>query len=168
KFNLILHPKSRGHGREWGLDHYIQLIDLLPKDQFKIFITGTSAEGRLLEPLLQACPTVTDITGRLTLAEFITFISRADGLLASGTGPLHLAAALGIHAIGIFPPLRPIHPGRWAPIGPRASALVKDIDCVACKKTMDCTCIREIMPAQVREIWLSRLSDHVVEAPPAG
>jgi len=166
KFNLILHPKSRGHGREWGLDHYIQLINLLPRDRFKIFITGTSAEGRLLEPLLQACPTVTDITGRLSLAEFITFISRADGLLASGTGPLHLAAALGIHAIGIFPPLRPIHPGRWAPIGPRASALVKDIDCTACKKTMDCTCIRDILPAQVKEIWLSRLSNPAAEVPP--
>lgn len=164
KFNLILHPKSRGHGREWGLDHYIQLINLLPKDRFKIFITGTSAEGRLLEPLLQACPTVTDMTGRLSLAEFITFISRADGLLASGTGPLHLAAALGIHAIGIFPPLRPIHPGRWAPIGPRASVLVKDIDCVACKRTMDCTCIQDIQPAQVKEIWLSRLSGLEAEA----
>ena len=164
KFNLILHPKSRGHGREWGLDYYIQLINLLPRDQFKIFITGTAAEGRLLEPLLQACPSVTDITGRLSLAEFISFISRADGLMASGTGPLHLAAALGIHAIGIFPPLRPIHPGRWAPIGPRATVLVKDIECVACKKTMDCTCIREILPVQVKEIWLSRLSGLMAEA----
>ena len=163
KFNLILHPKSRGHGREWGLDYYIQLINLLPQEQFKIFITGTAAEGRLLEPLLQACPSVTDITGRLSLAEFISFISRADGLLASGTGPLHLAAALGIHAIGIFPPLRPIHPGRWAPIGPRALALVKNIDCTACKRTMDCTCIRDILPAQVKEIWLSRLSGLAAE-----
>jgi heptosyltransferase-3 len=164
KFNLILHPKSRGHGREWGLDHYIQLVGLLPPDQFKIFITGTAAEGRLLEPLLKACPSVTDITGRLSLAEFITFISRADGLLASGTGPLHLAAALGIHAIGIFPPLRPIHPGRWAPIGPKAKALVKDTDCIACRKTMDCTCVRDILPAQVKEIWLSRLSSLAAEA----
>ena len=164
KFNLILHPKSKGHGREWGLDYYIALIDLLPADRFKIFITGTTAEGRLLEPLLKACPSVTDITGRLSLAEFITFISRADGLLASGTGPLHLAAALGIHAVGIFPPIRPIHPGRWAPIGPRATALVKDIDCSACRKTMDCTCIRDILPAQVKEVWLSRLNDIVASA----
>ncbi|HEY4290750.1 MAG TPA: glycosyltransferase family 9 protein [Puia sp.] len=156
KFNLILHPKSRGHGREWGLDHYIQLIDLLPKDRFKIFITGTAAEGRLLEPLLQACPGVADVTGRMSLGEFISFISSVDGLLASGTGPLHLAAALGIHAIGIFPPLRPIHPGRWAPIGPRASVVVKDIDCTACKKTMDCTCIRDIQPVQVMEMWLRK------------
>jgi ADP-heptose:LPS heptosyltransferase len=158
RFNLILHPKSRGHGREWGLDHYIQLINLLPSDQFKIFVSGTAAEGRLLEPLLQACPSVTDITGKLSLAEFISFISRADGLMASGTGPLHLAAALGIHAVGIFPPLRPIHPGRWAPVGPKAIALVKDISCNACRKTMDCTCIRDILPAQVKEVWSARLA----------
>lgn len=158
RFNLILHPKSRGHGREWGLDHYIQLIGLLPQDRFKIFVTGTSAEGLQLEPLLEACPSVTDMTGKMSLAQFISFISKADGLLASGTGPLHLAAALGIHAMGIFPPLRPIHPGRWAPIGARALALVKNIDCSACQKTMDCTCIRDILPAQVKELWVSRLS----------
>ncbi|MBS1605034.1 MAG: glycosyltransferase family 9 protein [Bacteroidetes bacterium] len=159
RFNLILHPKSRGHGREWGLDHYIELIHLLPQEQFRIFVSGTAAEGQLLEPLLKACPSVTDLSGKLSLGEFIHFISRADGLLASGTGPLHLAAALGIYAVGIFPPLRPIHPGRWAPIGPRAGVLVKDIDCSACKKTMNCTCIRDILPAQVKEVWLSKLSD---------
>ncbi|MBS1664274.1 MAG: glycosyltransferase family 9 protein [Bacteroidetes bacterium] len=158
RFNLILHPKSRGHGREWGLDYYIQLIGLLPPDRFKVFITGTSAEGAQLESLFAACPSVTDMTGRMTLSQFITFISKADGLLASGTGPLHLAAALGIHALGIFPPLRPIHPGRWAPIGPKAKALVKDIDCRACTKTMDCACIRDILPAHVKDHWFSRLS----------
>jgi ADP-heptose:LPS heptosyltransferase len=164
RFNLILHPKSRGHGREWGLDYYIQLINLLPSNQFKIFVSGTAAEGRLLEPLLQACPSVTDITGKLSLAEFISFISRADGLMASGTGPLHLAAALGIHAVGIFPPLRPIHPGRWAPVGPKAAALVKNISCNACRKTMDCTCIRDILPAQVKEVWSARLAGLAAEA----
>lgn len=41
-------------------------------------------------------------------------------MVASGTGPLHLAAALGINAIGLFPTIRPIHPGRWQPIGMKA------------------------------------------------
>ncbi|HEY6902086.1 MAG TPA: glycosyltransferase family 9 protein [Puia sp.] len=161
RFNLILHPRSRGHGREWGLDYYKQLIGLLPEDRFKVFITGTSAEGIQLEPLLEACASATDMTGSMNLGQFITFISRADGLLASGTGPLHLAAALGIHALGIFPPLRPIHPGRWAPIGPKARALVKDIDCRACRKTMDCSCIRDILPAQVKDYWFSCLSNEL-------
>lgn len=156
RFNLILHPKSRGHGREWGLDYYERLIELLPADRFKVFVSGTAAEGKLLESLLAACPTVTDLTGKLSLAEFISFISRADGLLASGTGPLHLAAALGINAIGVFPPIRPVHPGRWAPIGPRAKALVKDMKCDNCRKTLNCACIREILPEQVKEEWISR------------
>jgi len=159
RFNLILHPKSRGHAREWGLDHFIELINLLPPEHFKIFVTGTAAEGQLLEPLLRACPSVTDMTGRLSLAELMAFIARADGLMAASTGPLHLAAALGIYAVGIFPPLRPIHPGRWAPVGARAGVLVKDIACNACRKNMNCTCIRDILPVQAKEVWLSRLTD---------
>jgi heptosyltransferase-3 len=108
------------------------------------------------------------MTGRLSLAELMAFIARADGLMAASTGPLHLASALGIYAVGIFPPLRPIHPGRWAPIGPRASVLVKDIACNACRKTMNCTCIRDILPAQAREVWLSRLTDVANPPSPAG
>ena len=150
KFNLILHPKSKGHGREWGLDNFIQLAGILPRDRFNIFVTGTSEEGRLLQPLLEQRPFVTDMTGRLTLPQFISFIAAADGLVASGTGPIHLAAALGKHALGMFPPIRPIHPGRWAPIGPRAVAFVLDKDCNDCRKTGDCTCIRAIQPARVK------------------
>lgn len=149
RFNLILHPKSRGNGREWGLDNFRQLIAILPQDRYKLFLTGTAAEGALLEPLIREFPFLTDMTGRLDLGQFLSFISAADGLVASGTGPLHMAAALGINALGLFPPIRPIHPGRWAPIGPRAKYFVKNIDCEACRKTGDCSCIREIPPQEL-------------------
>lgn len=151
RFNLILHPRSRGSAREWGLDHFIQLIGLLPSERFKIFITGTAAEGRQLESLFQQCPTVTDLTGKLTLLELMAFIATADGLVAASTGPLHLAAALGTYAVGIYPPMRPIHPGRWAPIGERSTVFVKDRNCNDCRKTMNCHCIREITPLEVKE-----------------
>ena len=36
KFNLILHPKSKGSAPEWGLNNFEKLIRLLPKDKFKI------------------------------------------------------------------------------------------------------------------------------------
>ncbi len=165
KFNLILHPKSRGHGREWGLDNFIRLAEILPRDQFKIFVTGTPEEGQLLQPLLQQCPFLTDMTGRLTLPQFISFIAAADGLVASGTGPIHLAAALGINALGMFPPIRPIHPGRWAPIGPKAVAFVLDKDCDDCRKTGDCVCIRAIMPARVKAYLQSIENDKVSSLP---
>ena len=50
RFNLILHPKSRGSAREWGLDNFRQLIALLPRERYKIFLTGTAAEGQAPVP----------------------------------------------------------------------------------------------------------------------
>jgi heptosyltransferase-3 len=155
KFNLVLHPKSRGSAREWGLDNFRELIRLLPRQQFKIFITGTAAEGELLQPLLQEFSFLTDLTGRFSLGELMSFLSRVDGLVAASTGPLHLAAALGIEALGIYPPIRPMHPGRWAPIGPRAKVFVKEGECEACRKAADCACMRGIQPRLLQDYLFS-------------
>jgi ADP-heptose:LPS heptosyltransferase len=155
RFNLILHPKSRGSAREWGLENYVRLIGLLPRERFKIFVSGTSADGELLKPLPATHPEVTDLTGRLTLGQLMTFISKADGLVAASTGPLHLAAALGIHALGIYPPIRPMHPGRWAPVGPKARVFVRAEYCEDCRRTGDCHCIREIQPDTVEQYLLT-------------
>jgi ADP-heptose:LPS heptosyltransferase len=155
RFNLILHPTSRGSAREWGLENYGRLTAGLPRDRFKIFVSGTAADGDLLAPLLAEYPEVTNLAGRLTLGQLMTFISKADGLVAASTGPLHLAAALGIHALGIYPPIRPMHPGRWAPVGPNARVFVKSESCEDCRRTGDCHCIREIPPQAVEESLLT-------------
>lgn len=153
KFNLILHPKSQGNGREWGLENFISLVRLLDKSRFKIFVSGTTKEQPLLAPLFDAVGNdVVDITGKMQLSEFITFISKSDGLVASGTGPLHLAAALGRNAYGLFPPIRPIHPGRWAPLGAGAQVFVADKACDACKPDPSkCSCMKAITPGEVKD-----------------
>jgi len=70
RFNLILHPKSKGSAREWGLDNFSNLIKILPQDQFEIFITGTQEEGILLqESIIENHPHITDLTGKLSLEE---------------------------------------------------------------------------------------------------
>ena len=92
---------------------------------------------------------VTDITGMMPLAQFIAFINKADGLVAASTGPLHIAAALGKVAVGLYAPMRPIHPGRWAPLGPRAGYLVLDKQCRLCRHDSRCACIESINPMDV-------------------
>lgn len=150
KFNLILHPKSKGSAREWGLDNFGELIALLPKDKFKVFITGTTTDQQQLKPLLDKFgDEVIDLTGKMTLPEFMGFIGLADGLVAASTGPLHIAAALGKRAVGLYAPMRPIHPGRWSPVGKKASHLVLDKKCNKCKKSNHCECIRKISPQEV-------------------
>jgi heptosyltransferase-3 len=149
KFHLIMHPRSKGSAREWGLDNFSKLIALLPEEKFQLFVSGTKEEGANMRTFIDSNPRLTDLTGRMKLDEFIAFINSSDGLVAASTGPLHIASALGKKAIGIFAPMRPIHPGRWAPIGTHAGYLVMDKDCADCRKSENCHCIREISPEQV-------------------
>jgi ADP-heptose:LPS heptosyltransferase len=153
QLNIILHPRSRGSAREWGLAHFGQLAQLLHQAGHRIFITGTSAEGEELREWLRTHQAylAADLTGQLPLPEFLAFIGAADGLVAGSTGPLHLAAALGRHALGLYPPIRPMHPGRWAPLGPLADYVVFNRPgCQDCRqRPAACTCIRALAAAEV-------------------
>jgi heptosyltransferase III len=87
RFKLILHPKSKGSGREWDLDNFSRLIKLLPEEKFRIFITGTKEESLLMYDFLrQHQNRIIDTTGKLTLRELIVLINDCDGMVAAGTG----------------------------------------------------------------------------------
>jgi heptosyltransferase-3 len=143
KINIILHPKSKGSAREWGTDNYLKLINYLPTNKYKIFISGTKEEALLMPELVQH-PNVTSVAGQFNLYQFIAFINSIDVLIAASTGPLHIAAALNKKAIGLFSPMRPIFPTRWAPLGKKAVVLVKKQICVNCLKSNSCECIKSI------------------------
>jgi len=153
QLNVVLHPRSRGSAREWGLDHFGVLARLLHQAGHRVFITGTAAEGEELRAWLNehAAFLTADLTGQLSLPQLLAFLAATDGLVANSTGPLHLAAALGRHALGLYPPMRPTHPGRWAPLGRHAEFLVFDRpDCSACRRQPQaCTCIKALEPAVV-------------------
>lgn len=120
RFNLILHPGSKGSAQEWSIGSFSELVKLLPKDKFQIFITGTKQEGEMIRDIFSKNDNVVNLTGKLSLPELISFIDNCDGLVAASTGPLHIAAVLGKRAIGLFSSKRPIFPLRWAPLGPKA------------------------------------------------
>lgn len=155
KFNLIIHPKSKGSAKEWGLKNYADLIAVLPETHFQVLITGVKKEGELIraqEPRIFGYPHVKDITGCLSLNELIELIGAADGFLAGSTGPLHIASALGKYTLGIYPPIRPMHPGRWQPIGENAHYLALEKKCNDCRKSDQCACVKAIEIAQVKAL----------------
>ncbi len=156
KFNLIIHPKSKGSAREWGLKNYSELIQLLPTDKFNIIVAGTHDEAEQMDYFLKVyAQKIIDLTGKISLSEYISLINEADGLLACSTGPLHIAAALNKHAIGLYAPMRPIFPQRWKPIGVNTKVFVLDKECNACKNSLHCECIESIKPTDVANFLLS-------------
>lgn len=163
KFNLILHPKTRGEHIEWPATAFAELIRLLPPDQFHILVTGSQAEGdQVRKTLLAPFPHVTDLCGKLDLAELCALIANADGLIAASTGPVHLAANFGIHALGLYAPIHPFHAGRWGPIGPKAEVLCIQKQCGQCRNLSPCQCVKKITPQQVVEIvrrWATLLGE---------
>ncbi|MCC6600287.1 MAG: glycosyltransferase family 9 protein [Crocinitomicaceae bacterium] len=125
KLNLILHPLSKGSAVNWGIRHFNELLQQLDPHKYNVFITGTEQEGKIIRPALSISGEhIHDMTGQMELDELITFIGSCDALVAASTGPLHIAAALGKKAIGLYSPMRPIDTGRWAPVGKLSEFLV--------------------------------------------
>lgn len=122
---VILHPKSKGSALEWALDKYIALAKELIDKGYTVFFTGTEAEGKSFRSHLPKNENSIDLSGKLSLAELILFINKVDVLVACSTGPLHIAAVCGVQVVGLYMDERPIHPGRWKPIGKNISIVAQ-------------------------------------------
>ena len=123
KRSVVFHMLSKGSALNWSLQQYQELSSLLPAADFNIYITGTEEEGVRIRKDFRFDSHIIDLSGKLSLPQLIAFISSCETLVAASTGPLHIASAVGIQAIGLYPSKRPMHPGRWMPIGVNASYL---------------------------------------------
>ncbi|MFZ1332392.1 MAG: glycosyltransferase family 9 protein [Flavobacteriales bacterium] len=146
---VILHPRSKGSAAEWGLDRFTELIELLDPEVYHVLITGTASEANEYRTGLPLhLPHVTDTGGKLNLDQLIALIGAGHALIAASTGPLHIAAACGVKAIGLYPTQRPMHPGRWSPIGKDVHVLVNET-----AKDLDVkTQVHAILPSEVLKV----------------
>lgn len=149
KRRLVVHPLL-GSGVGWGLSNFAALLRAVDGGRWQVLVTGTLSEAERYRPALPLdLAHVTDTGGRLDLDEVIQLIGASDAFVSASTGPLHLAAAAGIRAVGLFSMRRPIFPTRWAPIGADAQVLVHDPACAACGAGRSCDCITRIPPERV-------------------
>jgi ADP-heptose:LPS heptosyltransferase len=148
---VILHPKSQGSAKEWPIEKYIDLAKELVKLENLVIFTGTENEGKLFRSKIPSSSYILDSTGKLTLNQLMNLISKSSVLVACSTGPLHIAGISGIQAVGLFSSMRPIHPGRWKPLGALSKAIVHDSACPICSKKKECPCIEKILVETILE-----------------
>ena len=150
RFNIIFHPFSNKHGREWPLDYFFQLTKSLDISKYHIIITGSSTEGEPLQDTPLNDPQyVTNLCGKTSLTELFSLLAHTDGIVVSGTGPLHIAAALGTRCLGLFPKNR--HQGivLWQALGPRTTSISTNKPCPGSCSNTDCACMRALTPQMV-------------------
>jgi heptosyltransferase-3 len=151
KHNLIFHCKSKGSALEWGVNKFIDLAKSLNKDEYNIFFTGTEKESEYFRNKLPQQNNIIDLSGKMNLDELIAFISMADLMLACSTGPLHIAGLCNIKTIGLFTPKKPLHFGRWQPLGSQVK-IIEEKNISDKTQPLDIS-IREVR--QVVELFIS-------------
>ena len=153
KFTVIIHAKSEGSSREWPVENVIGLINCLDAEQFTVILTGVEKEKAFIDNIIIGLKRpVVNLCGGIGLGQFIALIKQVDVLVANATGPVHMSAALQTNTVALYQPMKPIHPGRWAPLGKKVKVFVGRQECKGCKKTVAiCACMQAIQPIAVQQ-----------------
>lgn len=123
------HVFAKRQGRTYPIEKWIELGNKIQeKYNGTIIITGVKADCEVLKPLEQI-PNAVSYVDKLTLEENSALIKNADMLISGDSGPLHIAAALGIKAIGLFGAM-PI--SRFRPCGKNCSVVLSPMKCAPC------------------------------------
>jgi heptosyltransferase II len=117
-------------------------------------VIGGPAEKEIAAEIVAADPAhVRNLTGA-DLRNAILALAAADLAVSNDSGLLHVAAAIGTPAIGIFGPTSPSH---WAPLNPLAGVIetTSTLPCRPCHKPhcrlLHHRCMRDISAERLSE-----------------
>jgi ADP-heptose:LPS heptosyltransferase len=97
----------------------------------RVWLLGTGDERSVGDALVRACADldVTNLMGDTTLSVVIEMLKRSRLLLTNDSGPMHLAAALGVETVALF---GPTDPERTGPYGSQHEVFASQVECAPC------------------------------------
>jgi heptosyltransferase I len=118
---IVIFPDSRRAEKCWGGFKQLTELILRADKRAKIVWAGSNyVHDRGAYPEIQ----FVNLTGNTSLVSLPALIKRADWVIANDSGPMHLAAALGIRVLGIFGPTDPRLFGPY-PLGAPTNVVVQ-------------------------------------------
>ncbi len=114
-----IHPGSGGSALNWSKESYARLIDGLSKRyETSVVLSGSAQEHDLIEQIIAKTHTKPiNLAGQTNLGQLMALFSFYHLFIGPSTGPMHLAAGLGVPVIALFPPLLSQSPDKWGPSG---------------------------------------------------
>ncbi len=122
---IILHPGGRGSSANWLPSNYASLARILMRQyEFRVLLTGSRQEQDLLADVAKQAGTQPLVLSEpVDLKQLAALIAQASVFVSGNTGPMHLAAGLGIPTVSLFPARGVTGPIRWHPLGKRGVVL---------------------------------------------
>ena len=126
----VLAPGAVGPSKRWT--GYEELAARLTDMGLAVWVVGGPGEKEIAAGIARRAPGARDLTG-MDLRNAIVALAAASVAVSNDSGLLHVAAAMGKPAIGIFGPTSPWH---WAPLNPIAAVIEPrtDVPCRPCHK----------------------------------
>jgi heptosyltransferase III len=131
---VIIHPGSGGSSVDLPKEKLIELTKMIGSlNNVTIIITGSKSESALCKGF-EISESVWNFSGQLDLSLLIALINKADIFISNSTGPMHIAAALGVYVIGFFPKILSCSQKRWGPYIKKRTIFIPTIDCSNCNR----------------------------------
>jgi ADP-heptose:LPS heptosyltransferase len=137
KANYIVFGINAGgscQSRLWGLTKYAGLADkIIESFNYKVLVFWGPGQEQICETLKSLMKYDPIIAPPTTLKEMAALQRKCKFVISNDSGPMHIAASMGIPTLGIMGPTRPFAQG---PIGNNCTFIVKEgLDCLGCNLT---------------------------------
>ncbi len=96
-----------GRAKHWGDDRYVEILKLLRLDGLDVVLLTSPGEREQAQGIATRCNGVAVVGREGDVLALAAAISHCDAVITNDSGPLHLAAALGVPAVSIFGPTDP-------------------------------------------------------------
>jgi lipopolysaccharide heptosyltransferase I len=159
---VALIPFSRWAAKNWPAPHFAALgRELQRLAHACVTLLGGREDAAAADALARDMGGgVINRVGHLSLVELGSALSGMDLVIGNDTGPLHMAAALGVPVLGLYGPTNPARTGPFGP-GPRKVLTPPDRACAPCYRRCcpapDRFCLAAIRPETVRDEALAML-----------
>lgn len=122
--SLVINMGGKAARNDWGMDHWTALAARLGArlPGWGLMVVGGPEDRPRSEEIAAVWPGVTlDLAGRCSPRVSAAAMGAARAFVGHDSGPLHLAACVGLPCVGLFGDNNP--PGKWHPPGPAHRSL---------------------------------------------
>jgi ADP-heptose:LPS heptosyltransferase len=133
----IVFPGTQWETKHWPAERFVEACRHLAERGLKILLAGAGRDQPANEAVARAFPEAIDICGQTSLSGLAAIMRRANICVTNDSGPMHMAAALGLPLVSVFGPTSPVRTGPYG----RPDAVVRTgIACSPCyiRKRRDC------------------------------
>jgi heptosyltransferase I len=152
---VVLVPGARWETKRWAPEMFGELAARLP---LKAIIAGSRGDLDIAKTIVElSLGKAVSLVGKTSLKELIEIMRNAQFVVSNDSGPMHIAAALGIPVFALFGPTEPLRTG---PYGGIHTIIREKTECAPCfrKKCDTLYCMRNLSVQRVSDAIRSRVS----------